>query len=57
MYMYLWKKGLKTAYYLRSRGATSIQKTTVSDSSKTPKKDLEAIACSLENPETCEACT
>ena len=29
MYMYAWKKGLKTTYYLRSRPATEISKTTV----------------------------
>ncbi len=28
MYMYAWKKGIKTTYYLRSRPATSIAKTT-----------------------------
>ena len=52
MYLYAWKKGVKTSYYLRSRGATSINKTTVSSNTAT-----EAVACSLENPETCEACT
>ncbi len=50
MYMYLWKKGLKTSYYLRSRPATSITKTTVTASQSS------AVACSLTNPETCEAC-
>src|SRR6266446_6873229 len=29
MYMYAWKKGLKTTYYLRSRPATRIAKTTI----------------------------
>lgn len=29
MYMYAWKRGLKTTYYLRSRPATSINKITV----------------------------
>ena len=29
MYMYAWKSGLKTTYYLRSRPATRIAKTTV----------------------------
>jgi ribonucleoside-diphosphate reductase alpha chain len=48
MYMYAWKCGLKTTYYLRSRPATRIAKTTV------PSTD--AIACSLENPQSCEAC-
>lgn len=62
MYMYAWKKGLKTTYYLRSRPATSIAKTTVKKTpvaTEAPKKeytDAEVIACSLENPEACEAC-
>lgn len=61
MYMYAWKKGLKTTYYLRSRPATKIAKTTVSApaAAAAPKPDYtpsEAIACSLENPEACEAC-
>lgn len=30
MYIYAWKQGLKTTYYLRSRGATQIRKTTTS---------------------------
>lgn len=58
MYMYAWKKGVKTTYYLRSRPATRIAKTTVSNSEE-PKKtytDEEALVCSLENPEACEAC-
>jgi len=55
MYMYAWKQGIKTTYYLRSRPATKIAKTTISSAAKiaTP---VQAIACSLENPETCEAC-
>lgn len=108
MYMYAWKKGIKSTYYLRSRPATSIAKTTVASSEESaptahdeaakieamkaalaaaveakaahatsakaeaydaviapqeapPAKktysDAEAIACSLENPEACEACT
>jgi len=48
MYRYAWQKGLKTTYYLRSRPATRIRQTTTSDQ--------DAVACSLENPETCEAC-
>jgi ribonucleoside-diphosphate reductase alpha chain len=48
MYMYAWKCGLKTTYYLRSRPATRIAKTTV--------PTAEAVACSLENPQSCEAC-
>jgi ribonucleoside-diphosphate reductase alpha chain len=64
MYMYAWQKGLKTTYYLRSRPATRIAKTTVSSPTRqveapAPKKtytDEEALVCSLENPEACEAC-
>lgn len=58
MYMYAWKQGIKTTYYLRSRPATKIAKVT-SKSESTPKKvftDSEAVTCSLENPEVCEAC-
>ena len=51
MYMYAWKSGLKTTYYLRSRPATRIAKATVSAASP-----HAAVACSLENPEACEAC-
>ncbi len=115
MYMYAWKKGIKTTYYLRSRPATKIAKTTVAVQNRviaepqpfaaptqpqsfpapplpfaapahppmfvapaqppmfaapalTPAADAtpvnpfagqaaaDAIACSLENPESCEAC-
>ncbi len=48
MYLHAWKAGLKTTYYLRSRPATRIQQATV--------PAVDAVACSLENPETCEAC-
>ncbi|MDF1799213.1 MAG: ribonucleoside-diphosphate reductase subunit alpha [Planctomycetota bacterium] len=51
MYLHAWKRGLKTTYYLRSRPATRIRQT---NSTATP--DAEAIACSLENPESCESC-
>jgi ribonucleoside-diphosphate reductase alpha chain len=56
MYMYGWKQGLKTTYYLRSRARTTIQKTTTADAIVDESKQQEVIACSLENPETCEAC-
>ena len=96
MYMYAWKNGVKTTYYLRGRPATSIAKTTVKASNRetigsslpvipaqsmdnsaalttmaaaaptsmavhaAPAKkeysDSEVIACSLDNPEACEAC-
>ena len=64
--MYAWKAGLKTTYYLRSRPATRINKTTTTTvptpppptTGREPKvfTDEEAAACSLENPEHCEAC-
>jgi ribonucleoside-diphosphate reductase alpha chain len=56
MYMYAWKAGLKTTYYLRSRPATRIAKTTVSATSIAATDDTDAVACSLENPDICEAC-
>ena len=58
MYMYAWKSGLKTTYYLRSRPATRIRQTTVSSTAAAaaPVSDAQAVACSLENPESCEAC-
>jgi len=55
MYMYAWKKGLKTTYYLRSRPATQIAKTTLAATSQATA-DQSAVVCSLENPESCEAC-
>jgi ribonucleoside-diphosphate reductase alpha chain len=67
MYLHAWKSGLKTTYYLRSRPATRIQQATTSvvapvESTLTidpvidPVIDQDALACSLENPENCEAC-
>ena len=58
MYMYAWKSGVKTTYYLRSRPATEIRKTSSQTDSVQIKNqtDSEVIACSLENPEACEAC-
>jgi ribonucleoside-diphosphate reductase alpha chain len=60
MYMYAWKRGIKTTYYLRSRPATKIAKTTVSAAAREavlPAINASAsVACSLDNPEACEAC-
>jgi ribonucleoside-diphosphate reductase alpha chain len=74
MYFHAWKRGLKTTYYLRSRPATRIAKTTAeqpaqpiemppatslepgSSSYTVNGRDAAAVACSLENPESCEAC-
>ncbi|MET8812209.1 ribonucleoside-diphosphate reductase subunit alpha [Streptomyces sp. NPDC004549] len=62
MYSYAWKSGLKTTYYLRSRPATRIAR--AAQGQAQPAKtipvqqatDPDAVACSLENPESCEAC-
>ena len=66
MYLHAWKSGVKTTYYLRSRPATRITKTTTGGpidgpggGETLPKPtftDEEAAECSLENPESCEAC-
>jgi ribonucleoside-diphosphate reductase alpha chain len=58
MYMYAWKRGIKTTYYLRSRPATKIAKTTVAAAARSvPSINATAsVTCSLDNPETCEAC-
>ncbi|MGX1314380.1 ribonucleoside-diphosphate reductase alpha chain [Streptomyces calvus] len=57
MYAYAWKQGLKTTYYLRSRPATRIARAARATTVPVPQPaDPEAVACSLENPESCEAC-
>jgi ribonucleoside-diphosphate reductase alpha chain len=62
MYAYAWKSGLKSTYYLRSRPATRIQQATTGVVEPSEARveatdtDEEAVACSLENPEACEAC-
>jgi ribonucleoside-diphosphate reductase alpha chain len=60
MYAYAWRQGLKSTYYLRSRPATRIARAA---QGQTPAAlppqtvaDPDAVACSLENPESCEAC-
>ncbi|PWI44039.1 ribonucleoside-diphosphate reductase subunit alpha [Streptomyces sp. ICBB 8177] len=61
MYAYAWKKGLKTTYYLRSRPATRIARAAsgATAAAAVPAQQTtgaDAVACSLENPESCEAC-
>ncbi|WP_031163366.1 ribonucleoside-diphosphate reductase subunit alpha [Streptomyces durhamensis] len=60
MYAYAWKSGLKTTYYLRSRPATRIARAAQAQTQTTlPVQQVnepDAVACSLENPESCEAC-
>jgi ribonucleoside-diphosphate reductase alpha chain len=55
LYRAAWRAGLKTTYYLRTLGASAIEKATVSAAASVP----EAAACSLEamrSGEECEAC-
>jgi ribonucleoside-diphosphate reductase alpha chain len=57
MYRHAWHAGLKTTYYLRTLGASAIEKSTVSAESVV--KVDPAAACSIEaqrNGEECEAC-
>ena len=62
MYQYAWRTGLKTTYYLRTLGASNIEKATVEKAPKGEKKEYteaEKNACSIEamrNGGTCEAC-
>ncbi|MFE1246731.1 ribonucleoside-diphosphate reductase subunit alpha [Streptomyces sp. NPDC058735] len=56
MYAYAWKSGLKTTYYLRSRPATRIARAARATVPVQATPDPDAVACSLENPESCEAC-
>ncbi|WAL97770.1 ribonucleoside-diphosphate reductase subunit alpha [Streptomyces sp. Je 1-369] len=66
MYAYAWQRGLKTTYYLRSRPATRIARAAGGSNAAptapapvpVPQQvtDPDAVACSLENPESCEAC-
>jgi ribonucleoside-diphosphate reductase alpha subunit len=59
MHFYTWKKGLKTGmYYLRTKAAADAIKFTVDAAVLNQTKDEQqaAIACSLDNPEACEAC-
>ena len=66
LYKLAWVRGLKTTYYLRSMGATGVEKTSVDSASskntiKTANTGLSASsneapkACSILDPE-CEAC-
>ena len=64
MHFYGWEKGLKTGmYYLRTKAATDAIKFTIDKSvveeptSKSIEEEQAAIACSLENPDSCEMCS
>jgi ribonucleoside-diphosphate reductase alpha chain len=68
MHFYAWKKGLKTGmYYLRTKAAADAIKFTVEkqaevalepvlDMNEDMESKMAAMACSLDNPEACEAC-
>ena len=67
MYRMAWKKGLKTTYYLRSLGATAVEKSTINTKEhnyvapiapvkvEAAREEFQPKLCSIENPE-CEAC-
>ena len=66
MYRAAWTKGLKTTYYLRTLGASRIEKSTVNvkkevrgivgGNEDTTPKAAEARACEIGNAEECESC-
>lgn len=68
MHFYAWKEGLKTGmYYLRTKSAVDAIKFTVQKQSKAQLEPVvapevkeftpeEQLACSIENPDDCEAC-
>lgn len=67
MHFYGWKKGLKTGmYYLRTKAATDaikftldksfIQEPEVKATVNATNNSAEAIACSLDDPDSCEMC-
>ena len=62
LYKLAWVRGLKTTYYLRSMGATHVEKSTLSDdrANKLAAVDREVgsaapMACAIDEPD-CEAC-
>jgi ribonucleoside-diphosphate reductase alpha chain len=63
MYRYAWHSGLKTTYYLRTKAASSVEKSSVKIQSEKSFSELltsitqaqSAKLCSIENPE-CESC-
>ena len=63
MHFYGWEKGLKTGmYYLRTKAATdaikfTIDKNTMEEPTAQSLQEAEAaVACSLDDPDNCEAC-
>lgn len=61
MHFHAWRRGLKTGmYYLRTKAAADAIKFTVekqaAETLEPVYSNQEAMACSLDNPEACEAC-
>jgi ribonucleoside-diphosphate reductase alpha chain len=68
MHFYAWKKGLKTGmYYLRTKAAVDAIKFTVEKQAEPQlqpiisggksEQNIKDMACSLDNPDACEACS
>ena len=64
MHFYGWKAGLKTGmYYLRTKAATDAIKFTLdkeaasAPAAKTEEERMAEIACSLDDPDSCEMCS
>lgn len=55
LYKLAWVRGLKTTYYLRSMGATAVEKTDTEEREKAPADNDMPKACSILDPD-CEAC-
>jgi len=55
LYKLAWVRGLKTTYYLRSLGATAVEKSSNEDRDSKPVDNDMPKACSILDPE-CEAC-
>ena len=55
LYRLAWQRGLKTTYYLRTLGATHVEKTSVRDGERDTPQDSVAGVCSILDPD-CEAC-
>jgi ribonucleoside-diphosphate reductase alpha chain len=54
LYRLAWRRGLKTTYYLRTLGATHVERSTVTDGALNAVAAAPAV-CDLSNP-SCEAC-
>jgi ribonucleoside-diphosphate reductase alpha chain len=55
LYKLAWVRGLKTTYYLRSMGATGVEKTSTNEREEPMTEEEAPKACSILDPD-CEAC-